>query len=238
MLGDIRSIVIKMKHIEMIFIVWIAIGFTYQGLAQQNHNMKQKNSITGDIHFAIGGQKCFRESMDISVTSSEKKLLQVVDKKGIAQIRITGQNLGGVTRMDCSEIKTWKSIPNYMATRAYKISEEAFVIFKEVEDSELVLVTFMGNDDAIIQDLREDLKLNILENSEAEKLELFENESKINERIGLILDVNILNFTPKYPYQCFFIDNSNEDTSKTEATKRAFFLENRRYDLLLIINVE
>ncbi len=238
MLGDIRSIVIKMKHIEMFFIAWIAIGFTCQGQAQQNHNMKQKNIITGDIQFAIGGQKCFRESMDIPVTSSEEKLLEVVDKKGIAQISITGRNLGGVTKMDCSEIKTWKSIPNYIATRAYKISEELIVVFQEVEGIELTLVTFMGNNDIIIQELREDLELNTLENSEAEELELFENESRITERIRLILDANILTFTPKYPYHHCFINNSNEDVSKSEATKRAFFLDNRRYDLLLIFNIE
>ncbi|MEW7289197.1 hypothetical protein [Aquimarina sp. 2304DJ70-9] len=225
-----------MKNIKKIFIALIAIGFFNPCCAQQNNTMQQKKIIKEDIQFAIGGQKCFRESLDIPLTCSEEKLLRLLDKKGIALRGVIGRNLGGVTRMDCSEIKTWKSIPEYLATRIYKLSKELIVVFKEVEDSELILVTFMGNNDKEIERLLEELELNVLENSEAENLELFEDESRITERIRLMLGTNILTFTPKYPYHHFFIDNSNENNSKTEATKRAFFLDHRKYDLALIFD--
>ncbi len=227
-----------MKHIENIFVVLMLIGFCDHGRAQQNNNMKQKNIITEDIHFAVGGQKCSQKAMQIPITSSEEKLLKLLDKKGISLKDITGRNLGGVTHMDCSEIKIWKSIPEYKATRVYRITEELIVVFKEVKSSELILVTFMGNDDQEIKQLKEELELNLLENSEAEKLKLFGDESRVTERIRLILDAKILTFTPKFPYHHYFVVDSDSNIIKSDigAKEKAFFLSNRKYDLALIFD--
>ncbi len=231
-----------MRDIVKICMALISIGWSYDGQAQQKtkNTMTEKYITTKDIRFAVGGQQCFQKAIGIPLTNSEEKLLELLDKKGISLKDVTGRNVGGVTRMDCSEIKAWKSIPDYEATRAYKISEELMVVFKDVRDSELILVTFMGNNDIEIKELREALELNILENSEAEKLKLFGDESRVTERIRLILDAKILTFTPKFPYHHYFVVDSDNKITKSDigAKERGFFLDNRRYDLLLIFDFE
>lgn len=235
----------KMNHKILTALIMILVSYHIQAQQEtintvKSNTMTKKKVINKDVHFSVGGQKCFRKAIDIPIHSIEEKLILLQKKRGFSIKSAIGRPLGGVTQLDCAEIETWKSIPEYETTRVYAITKELIVVVKDVQGSELILITFMGNNYAEIKKVIEELELNIVENSEAEKLKLLEDESRITERIRLIIDAKILISIPMFPYHHYFVDNSGDNSIKSDigVKEKTFFLENRKYDLLLIFNFE